>query len=1109
MMAFNKRKKMMKHLFQVFLFPFLMLANLVMGSQPTINTLEPFVGPSEGGNLVIMTGTNFTEDIIINFGSTPAHHTTILSETIISAVVPPGVPGTVAINMTRSNESYPCDCFYTYQGKSIALCMNDAEATISAIDMTTKETLKIIWSIELPQSIAITPDGTKAYVTDVNNDRIIPIDIATLQVQTPIVSPEFKKPKAIAITPDGQQALVTNLETNSVTLINLTVTPPLVEKSIAVDIPPHEVIISPEGDKAYVLDQEMDRLNSARIVPIDMLTKQSEASFNLEEKPALSGILIKSNSSFKPKSNGSLENVSNQKIAIIPDPSPVSSFTATISNAGTLSSFDASSSHSPIGSITLYEWDFGDGTMETTLEPYMDHCYASSGSFCVTLKVTNSQGTSTEQQFIGSLLEKNGGLLAMAAKSIEVSGVNDLKSPKLGSCSLAITVTPSQNPVCVGVPVFLSAVLSGFTPTSTPGTLSYFIQVELINTVNVNDIGIAPDSNSITALPGLYIVFAQYSGDNVNCATTSNLVLFTVNATAFTASANPNPICVGQLTTLSATGLPAGATGTVTFSIGATELCTATLPETSCTTSVSTTGPQTVTATYSGDTNNCGGSTTFTLNVGTPTTTTVSVSPNPICLGEPTTLTATVSPPPDGGTVSFSIESSTISTCTSQTVDPMTGEATCTFTPTTTGPQMVGAQYSGDANFCSSSGTGTLNVLSSTTTMASFSGTPCPGNLLTLLATVTGNNPTGTVTFSIGSRTLCTVILSSGSGTCNYTVLSTDEGSQTVTATYSGDTNNCSSFMTFPLTFNTTTTTASASPNPVGEGQPVTLSATVASSGPTPTGTVTFSIGSTLLCTATLSGGSGACTSSTIPVGTQIITATYSGDANNCPSSTTFTVVVGVTSLIGTSSPNPSCVGESVTLSATVTSTTGLVPTGTVTFSIGSKALCTATLSGGSGSCSTDAIPTGAQTITAVYSGDVHNSSAMTTFTQVVRTFVRDARVIQRVNRFATQSDRVNIVTWKAPHHFEAVTYQIYRDAELRELIGVVHVDHSSSHEDSFRFEDHNRKKNHTYRYFIIGVDAFGNETCPSEVVFRGHEYENSGFSLDAKVKIESWDREG
>ena len=145
---------------------------------------------------------------------------------------------------------------------------------------------------------------------------------------------------------------------------------------------------------------------------------------------------------------------------------------------------------SPIGSITLYEWDFGDGTMKTTLEPYTNHCYASSGSFCGTLKVTNSQGTSTEQKFIGSLLEKNGGPLAMAAKSIEVSGVNDPNSPDLACNFVTTAVTPSQNPACVGVPVSFSATLCDFMPTSAPGTLSYFIDLVLINTVNVNDLGL-------------------------------------------------------------------------------------------------------------------------------------------------------------------------------------------------------------------------------------------------------------------------------------------------------------------------------------------------------------------------------------------------------------------------------------------------------------------------------------------------------------------------------------------------------------------------------------------------------------------------------------------
>lgn len=85
--------------------------------------------------------------------------------------------------------------------------------------------------------------------------------------------------------------------------------------------------------------------------------------------------------------------------------------------------------------------------------------------------------------------------------------------------------------MCRGASLF-SAVLSNFMPTLTPGTLSYYIDLVLINIVNVNDIGVAPDSNSITASPGLHLVYASYSGDDVNCSFTSTPILFTVNATA-------------------------------------------------------------------------------------------------------------------------------------------------------------------------------------------------------------------------------------------------------------------------------------------------------------------------------------------------------------------------------------------------------------------------------------------------------------------------------------------------------------------------------------------------------------------------------------------------
>ncbi len=68
----------------------------------------------------------------------------------------------------------------------------------------------------------------------------------------------------------------------------------------------------------------------------------------------------------------------------------------------------------------------------------------------------------------------------------------------------------------------------------------------------------------------------------------------------------------------------------------------------------------------------------------------------------------------------------------------------------------------------------------------------------------------------------------------------------------------------------TTTNSVNASPSPAALGTSVTYSATVAATGGvvTPIGSVTFSTGSTSLCTATLSSGSGSCVSSAAPIGT-------------------------------------------------------------------------------------------------------------------------------------------------------------------------------------------------------------------------------------------------
>ncbi|MGP0031324.1 MAG: protease pro-enzyme activation domain-containing protein [Acidimicrobiales bacterium] len=106
--------------------------------------------------------------------------------------------------------------------------------------------------------------------------------------------------------------------------------------------------------------------------------------------------------------------------------------------------------------------------------------------------------------------------------------------------------------------------------------------------------------------------------------------------------------------------------------------------------------------------------------------------------------------------------------------------------------------------------------------------------------------------------------------------------------------------LTLSVFSNGSTTVPTVMPSSTTFGTPVTYSATVSSGGGTPTGTVTFTIGSATLCTTgTLSGGGqGSCIVSSAPAGADTVTATYSGTLPSfsfAPSSgtTPLTVVSG------------------------------------------------------------------------------------------------------------------------------------------------------------------------------------------------------------------------
>ena len=319
------------------------------------------------------------------------------------------------------------------------------------------------------------------------------------------------------------------------------------------------------------------------------------------------------------------------------------------------------------------------------------------------------------------------------------------------------------------------------------------------------------------------------------------------------------------------------------------------------------------------------------------TTTTVTSSSNPSVYGQSVTFTATVSASgfDNGGTVTFSDGGTSLGTASLSS-----GQATLAATASvinTLGTHTITASYSGDTNFNGSSGSmlQMVTTAGTTTTVTSSTNPSVYGQSVTFTATVSasGFDNGGTVTFSDGSTSLGTVGLSgSSTATFSTTAMQLSGGTHTITASYSGDTNFTASSGSMTQTVTGVVVTLTSSPNPSTPDQQVTFSVTVAGPGTIPTGTVTFSDGSTSLGSTGLQGGSSSFSVSSLTLGTHTIRASYSGDMNNpAGSGTTVQYVAKASTTTLTSSSNPSAFNESVTFTATVSGVDG-TPTGIVTF---------------------------------------------------------------------------------------------------------------------------------------------------------------------------------
>ncbi|MFN8630190.1 MAG: Ig-like domain repeat protein, partial [Chloroflexota bacterium] len=372
--------------------------------------------------------------------------------------------------------------------------------------------------------------------------------------------------------------------------------------------------------------------------------------------------------------------------------------------------------------------------------------------------------------------------------------------------------------------------------------------------------------------------------------------------TTTTLTSDVNPSTFGQNVTFTATVSPAAATGTVTFSEGATVLGTGTLAGGVATFAISTlsVGTHTITASYGGDAtySNSTSAPYDQVVIQAPTTTTLTSSANPSTVGQSVTFTATVDPAAATGSVEFFDNGLSLGAAVPLGAG---NQASLTTSALAVGSHTITAVYSGDANYATSTGSLTQQVdqVVSTVTLTSNNNPSIVGENVTFTATVAPADATGTVTFSIdGTPVLPAVALTAGSASISTSALSV--GTHTIVASYSGDANNAASTSS-PLTQTvnaiTTTTAVVSDLNPSVFGQNVTFTATVSPTAVT--GTVTISIDGVDVATGDAAGPVVHATAA-LTVGTHTVVARYSGDANNLPSTS-----AGLTQTVVSGTPTP------------------------------------------------------------------------------------------------------------------------------------------------------------------------------------------------------------
>jgi 6-phosphogluconolactonase (cycloisomerase 2 family) len=301
--------------------------------------------------------------------------------------------------------------------------------------------------------IAISPTSQNLYITDTTNDRVRSYSIAANGSISQVGTPQATgaNPKGIAVGPLGDRVFtastggqISSFPVNGNGTITQAAT-----STVNTGLSPQTLGVTQDGRFLYTADfNTPGRVSGYAIgadgaltaIPGQPFAAQAFA-YGLDAAPGGRTVYTTSfdaavdvpMNGYSVGADGALSALAGspfatqifgsefQSVVVTPNQGPTALWTAAPQGAGQETLFNATgSSDSDGGTVTRYDWDFGDGTTLPDGGPSPTHVYEEQGNYQVTLTVTDNEGCSNVTLFTGQTVDCNATGSAVRSLPVQV-----------------------------------------------------------------------------------------------------------------------------------------------------------------------------------------------------------------------------------------------------------------------------------------------------------------------------------------------------------------------------------------------------------------------------------------------------------------------------------------------------------------------------------------------------------------------------------------------------------------------------------------------------------------------------------------------------------------